>query len=52
MKENIGICFYEVSFPIEREGPTFVYRRPGSRYDHKYSAILARSGRVSMSCWG
>ena len=34
------------------EGPTFVYRSPGTRFDHRYSAISARSGVVSVSCSG
>ena len=42
----------EVTFSTAKEGPTFVYRPPGTRFDHRYSAIRARSGRVSMSCWG
>ena len=40
----------EVTFSTVKEGPTFVYRPPGTRFDHRYSAIHARSGRVSMLC--
>ena len=36
----------EVTFSTTKEGPTFVYRPPGNRFDHRYSAIRVRSGRV------
>ena len=42
----------EVTFSTAKEGPTFVYHSPGTRFDHRYSAIRARSDRVSVSCWG
>ena len=29
---------------------TFVYCTPVTRFEHRYSAIRARSGRVSVSC--
>ena len=41
----------EVTFSTTKEGPTFVYRTPVTRIDHRYSAIRARSGRVSVLCW-
>ena len=42
----------EVTFSTTKEGPTFVYRPTGTRFDHRYSANRARSGVVSVSCWG
>ena len=42
----------EVTFSITKEGPTFVYRHPGTRFDQRTSTIRARSGRVAVSCWG
>ena len=42
----------EVTFSTTKEGPTFEYRTPVTRFDHIYSAICARSGRVSVLCWG
>ena len=36
----------EVTFSITQKEPIFVYRPPGTRFDHRYSAIRARSGRV------
>ena len=47
-----GIFIVEVTFSTTKEGPTFVYRPPGTRFDHIYSAISARSGKVSALCWG
>ena len=41
----------EVTFSTKK-GPTFVYRPPGTRLDHRYSAIHVRSSKVSVSCWG
>ena len=38
----------EVTFSTAKEGPTFVYHPPGTRFDHRYSAIRARRGRVSV----
>ena len=42
----------EVTFSTTKEGPTFVYDPLGTRLDHRYSTIRARSGIVSVSCWG
>ena len=42
----------ELTFSTTKEEPTFVYRPPGTRFDHRYSVIHARSCRVSVSCWG
>ena len=42
----------EVTFSTANEGPSLVYRPPGTRFDHRYSASRVRSGRVSESCWG
>ena len=42
----------EVTFSTTKEGPTFVYHTSVTRFDHRYSANRARSGRVSVSCWG
>ena len=33
----------EVTFSTTKEGPIFLYRPPGTRFDHIYSAIRARS---------
>ena len=41
-----------VTFPTTKEGPSFIYCSPGTRFDHRYSAFSARSGVVSVSCWG
>ena len=41
-----------VTFSTTQEGPTFVYRPLSTRFDHRYSAIRARSGGISVSCWG
>ena len=42
----------EVTFSTTKEGPTFVYRPPSARFDNRYTAIRARSDRISVSCWG
>ena len=42
----------EVTFSTTKEGPTFVYRSPGTRFDHRYTAISTQSGVASVSCWG
>ena len=42
----------KVTFSTTKEGPTFVYRPPSTRFDHRYSAIRAWGGRISVSCWG
>ena len=35
-----------VTFSTIKEGPSFIYRSPGTRFDHRYSAIRSRNGRV------
>ena len=42
----------EVIFSTTMEGPTFVYRIPVTRFDHRYYTICARNGRVTVLCWG
>ncbi|KAJ4426367.1 hypothetical protein ANN_27181 [Periplaneta americana] len=39
----------EVTFSTIKEGPTLVYHPPGTQLDHRYAAIRACSGRVSVS---
>ena len=46
-----GIFIVEVTFSTTKEGPTFVYRPPGTRFDNRHSAIRTRSCRESVSCW-
>lgn len=40
-------CFSSAEF-----GPVLVYRPRGTRYDKRYVGERARSGRISVSCWG
>ena len=42
----------EVTFSTTKGKPTFVYRPHCNRFDHRNSAIRARSGRESVSRWG
>ena len=47
--KRIGLIFSdEVIFSSTKEGPIFVDHPPGTRFDHRYSAIRAQSGRVSV----
>ena len=41
-----------VSKYTTKAGYTFEYRPPSTRFDHRYSAIRARSDRISVSCLG
>ena len=42
----------QVTFSTTKEGPIFIYHPSDTRFHHRYSAIRARSGVVSVSCWG
>lgn len=42
----------ECTIESTSKGPVLVYRTDGQRYDARFVATRARSGRISVTCWG